>query len=221
MKNKRHPVPALRRHRRAALMEMLLMVLLSTLIAVIVMRRMGPVYEIREDRLMQEAPVHIIPLETAAVFEPSDAAEVWVRYPVPLEDELQKHIARLCEGTAVSPCVVMALIDVETGGTFDAGAIGDNGKSVGLMQIYAGWHRERMERLGVTDLMDPYQNVAVGIDLLDELCGQGRGLDWALMAYNGGTAFADRMESKGLVSEYARNVIRLSECMLESAQVMT
>lgn len=64
-----------------------------------------------------------------------------------------------------------------------------------------------MERLGCSDLLDPYQNILVGVDLIAENIRSGRGVEWALMAYNGGSAYADRKASEGLVSDYAASVI--------------
>ena len=46
--------------------------------------------------------------------------------------------------------------------------MGDVHESFGLMQIQPKWHEDRMRRLGVTDLLDPEQNVRVGADLLSE-----------------------------------------------------
>lgn len=88
--------------------------------------------------------------------------------------------------------------------------MGDKGESYGLMQIKKKWHTARMERLGVTDLLDPYQNVTVGIDLLAELLRYGGSLEWALMCYNGGYAYADKRIASGKISDYAKGVIRMS-----------
>lgn len=62
---------------------------------------------------------------------------------------------------------MVALIEKESGYKFDK--VGDDGHSIGYMQIYEECHRDRMERLNVTDLTNPYQNVLVGIDYLSEL----------------------------------------------------
>lgn len=65
------------------------------------------------------------------------------------------------------------------------------------MQVQPRWHRERMERLGVTDLTDPYSNFLVGLDFLYELVGKYE-LEYALTAYNSGSP-GD--------SQYARDVL--------------
>ena len=103
------------------------------------------------------------------------------------------------------------MIDRES--SFRADAVGDSGDSVGLMQVKERWHSERMERLGVFDLFNPYQNVTVGIDYLAELLGKYEGsLEMALVAYNMGPSGAySNCFSKGVYhSEYARSVLETS-----------
>ena len=85
--------------------------------------------------------------------------------------------------------------------------VGDDGASVGYMQVQERWHRERMERLGVTDLSDPYGNFLVGCDYLAEMLEKDRGTEWALMAYNGGLNYANKMAKAGKVSKYATDVL--------------
>lgn len=126
-------------------------------------------------------------------------------FDVPLDHKLQDHIFALCEEKCIDPAIIIAMIDKES--KFDIDIIGDKGKSYGLMQIQPRWHKERMEELGVTDLLDPYQNVTVGIDILAELLESGESLEWALMAYNGGHSYANRLESEGRLSTYASTVI--------------
>ena len=69
------------------------------------------------------------------------------------------------------------------------------------MQIQPRWHEERMERLGVTDLSDPYSNFRVGCDFLAELLSKYT-LEEALTAYNSGKAGK---------SEYATSVMEYME----------
>lgn len=129
-------------------------------------------------------------------------------FDVPLEDELQDYIIETCEEKGIDPAIVMAMIDKESKFTIDI--VGDKGRSFGLMQIQPRWHEERMKRLGVTDLLDPYQNVTVGIDILGELLESGKSLEWALMAYNGGYAHANRHIEAGTLSSYASGVLELA-----------
>lgn len=134
-------------------------------------------------------------------------------YPCPLDDDLQQYIINSCRARQIDPALVMAMCGVES--SYEVDHMGDGGESYGLMQIQPRWHSDRMERLGVSDLLDPWQNVAVGIDYLDELMDHDRGTAWALMAYNGGYGYADEMEDMGLVSEYAKKVMEQAEILTE------
>jgi hypothetical protein len=151
------------------------------------------VYQIREERIMTK-----------------EAPQTFVRYPVPLDDDLQRYIVKTCFEYEISPCLVFALIGAESG--YDAAAIGDNGKSFGLMQILASEHTDRCIRLGATNLLDPYQNVKVGIDFLAELMDTGNGLDWALRFYHG---------EQDETSDYPMTIQRNAECIMEGVQVVS
>ena len=132
-----------------------------------------------------------------------------VYYDVPLDEDLQDHIFLECEARGIDPTLVISIINKES--NFRESIRGDNGKSYGLMQIQKKWHVDRMEKLSVTDLLNPYQNVTVGIDYLTELLDRDKGVEWALMAYNGGPSYANKLEAKGIVSKYAKTVLAYSE----------
>lgn len=129
-------------------------------------------------------------------------------YDVPMEPELQIYINELCEYYDVDMPIVLAVIGQES--NYNPDLVGDGGDSIGLMQIQPEWHTERMDKLGVTDLTDPYQNVAVGIDFIAELLGEGSP-EWALTAYNAGEAKADFNQEVGITGEYAETVLMLRE----------
>jgi hypothetical protein len=151
-------------------------------------------------------PVHIpTGIYKQIIFEDMDEVASVKYFDVPLSEELQDHIFAVCEEYRIEPSIVIAMIERESG--FRDWVVGDGGKSFGLMQIQERWHLERMERLGVTDLLDPYQNVLVGIDILAELFGRYDDIEWVLMAYNGGASYANNLAERGVVSAYATGVI--------------
>lgn len=82
----------------------------------------------------------------------------------------------------------------------------ENGGCKGLMQIYEKYHRDRMERLGVEDLYDPYGNILVGCDYLAELFEKYEGdMSTVLMIYSGTSdAFARTYENR---TEYAKSIM--------------
>ena len=130
-------------------------------------------------------------------------------YDVPLEVDLQLHIKEWCAAYGVDMPLVLAIIGQES--NYDPAAIGDSGNSIGLMQVQPMHHSRRMDRLGVTDLTDPYQNITVGIDLLAELLADSGDTEWAITAYNAGAGTADFNKKIGMRSEYAESVMILRE----------
>lgn len=107
-------------------------------------------------------------------------------------------IDEIAEMYGIDDDIIRAVIEIESHG--DANAIGDNGNSFGLMQIQPQWHRERIDRLNVTDLLNPYQNVLVGTDILAELYKTYGSWERALTAYNAGDPDAD--------TDYAERVLQ-------------
>lgn len=156
------------------------------------------------------------PPEEAEAAEPAEAIEVVAEeippqkpeYDIPLDMELQQYIITLAERYDLAPELVFAVIGTES--NYNPNRTGDNGNSIGLMQIQPRWHQERMDRLDVDNLYNPFENVLVGIDLLAEEIRKG-GVTWGLTAYNAGEDHANFMEQTGQVSEYAETVLKLAE----------
>ncbi len=117
--------------------------------------------------------------------ESSTALETTSYYNVNLSTEVQDCIITECERYNIPPEIVIAMVERES--RFNANAIGDNGNSFGLMQIQPRWHTKRMEKLGCTDLLNPIQNIKVGIDFLGELYNRYGDIGKALTAYNTGS----------------------------------
>lgn len=125
-----------------------------------------------------------------------------------LPEKVQIYIRCICKQYDVPYALVLALIEYESEYEFDA--VGDNGNSKGYMQVYEKCHIDRMERLGVSDLMNPYHNVIVGIDYLAELLEEYGTVQDALTAYNYGEKGArEHMWSKGIyVYEYNMTIMQ-------------
>lgn len=123
----------------------------------------------------------------------------------PLSGEIQREIFEICADANISFELVMALIEKESG--FDPGCISDKGRSIGLMQIQGKWHHEIMDKQGCRDLLDPVQNVRAGVELLKRHFKTYQDAAAALMAFNGGQAYADRKIAEGEVSAYAASIL--------------
>jgi hypothetical protein len=155
-----------------------------------------------------------IPEETIPETEPTQAPtepiieyDPYRYYNVPLDYGIQEHIFTLCDYYGIDYEIVIAMIYKESYFTIDI--IGDNGNAFGLMQIQPRWHQARMDKLGVTDLLDPYQNITVGIDYFAECIRLGGGsIEYGLMAYNGGPSYASELWANGEISYYAQVVLQ-------------
>lgn len=155
------------------------------------------------------------PPETTEATEPptTEATEPPViLYNVPLEEDLQLYIIEQAESHGIDPAVVFAMIWKES--RYHAESVGDNGNSIGLMQIQPRWHSGLMEQLGCNNLHNPYQNVTVGITILASHVDRYDGnIEMALVAYNAGASGANRnFFSKGVYSSsYSRSVMAKAE----------
>lgn len=122
-----------------------------------------------------------------------------------LPEEYYKYCREIGRKYNICPELLMAMIERESNG--DAAA-SNNAGDTGLLQVNPRWHRGRMERLGVTDLYDPYANILVAADYLAELFQKDSDLYLVLMEYNMGPDKAVSLYSRGIYSEYA---VRVSE----------
>lgn len=140
-------------------------------------------------------------------------------YDVPLSEELQLHIIQTSEAHDIDPAVIVGVIWKES--RYKATAKGDSGNSLGLMQIQPKWHKDRMARLGCSDLLDPFQNVTVGVDILAGLLDKYDGnISMALMAYNAGASGANRYWfSKGIYSNNYSEAVLSTAALLDTYQV--
>lgn len=107
-----------------------------------------------------------------------------IYFNVDLDKALQDVIFDECERYGIDPAIVIAMIERES--RFDRYALGDDGRSFGLMQIQPKWHLRLMIEMGCTDLFDPVQNIKVGIAILGSLKTCYNDVGIALTYYNSG-----------------------------------
>lgn len=128
----------------------------------------------------------------------------------PPRSDIETYTIEIGEMYNICPELIQAIIESES--SYDPYA--KNGNCIGLMQVSQRWHADRMKKLGVTNLYDPYSNILVGTDYLAELFGEaiqsGRGDDlyYVLMRYNLKISTANRLWENGDYSDYA---IKVSE----------
>lgn len=137
-----------------------------------------------------------------------------------LDTETQWAIYRACDYDPGLFCLVMAIAEHES--DFQPDLIGDNGQSIGMMQINTRWHTGRMEALGVTDLTDPVQCAAIAIDYIRELESR-YGFEpishEILMGYNMGPGRASKALNEGQTStDYSREIMAGYQDYLEELE---
>lgn len=106
----------------------------------------------------------------------------------------------------------LRLRDIEKETGYRNETAGTSGE-VGYMQVIEKWHRDRMDRLNVDNLADPYMNIMVGVDYIAELLDQYQDAHLALSIYNRGlrngkgTGALDLWDKGETSTEYSRNVL--------------
>lgn len=126
-----------------------------------------------------------------------DAADTWI------PEAYQGYCREIGGMYNICPELLMAMVEKESGG--DA-AVSNGTGDAGLLQVNPKWHHERMEKLGVTDLYDPYSNILVAADYLAELFEQEEDLYLVLMKYNMDHGAAEKLHGQGIYSRYAIEV---------------
>lgn len=157
-----------------------------------------------------EPPATTEPIEEIVEIEPTTEPGVRL-YNVPYDEALQLHIIAQAEQYGLDPAIVFAVIWKESRYFYTAS--GDNDESLGIMQIKQKFHQWRMDCLGVTDLLDPYQNVMVGCHLLGEKFQKYGDIEMALMIYNAGeTGAKTKWFDKGIYSnKYSQAILAKAE----------
>ena len=163
-----------------------------------------------------EAGRSVEAVETAAVMQVPAAQEpqerqlglcedTYLREDIPMSYELQAMLYGACLEFEVPYELALAVIEQETN---FRNVTGDDGASEGYMQVQQRFHKDRMDELGVTDLMDPESNFRVACHYLRELFDRYGDTHKVLMAYNAGPSGAAKLWSEGIMtSSYSRSVM--------------
>lgn len=101
----------------------------------------------------------------------------------PLSFELQAMLYGACLEFGIDYDLALAVIEQETN---FRNVTGDDGESVGYMQIQRKWWGDLMEEIGSEDLTDPEDNFRTGCAIIRELLDRYGSTEDALSAYNTG-----------------------------------
>lgn len=132
---------------------------------------------------------------------------LFVPLGVPLDSDVQEFIYYLSKGYNMDFTFVMAIIQQESGYQPDAVS---NTDDYGLMQINKVNHGYITDEIGVTNYLDPYENVRAGMFILRKLFEKYETPEKVLMAYNLGESGAKALWDKGVFeTNYSKSVQRI------------
>lgn len=154
-----------------------------------------PLYGSRDGNSIADDGEFIVLKGTEADFVPIDCE---------LPYELQEYTYYLCQAYYIDFDFVMALMFTES--AFKADIVSPT-NDYGLMQINACNHKELEDKLGITDIMEPYQNIRAGLYMLRGLFEKYDDASRVCMAYNLGEYGASVLWDKGIYSTSYSNKI--------------
>jgi len=122
------------------------------------------------------------------------------------QGDWKEYIERLCEDKDILPELVEAMIEKES--SWNPAAV--NGNCVGLMQVNKEIHKEL---IGDLDMTDPYDNIYVGVTILEELLHKYGEAAPALMFYNAGYSdnYGIGAYEDEKLSNYADEILKRAE----------
>lgn len=141
------------------------------------------------------------------------------RIDCPLDDATQQMIADKCEEYGVDFAFAMGLMYNES--RFQPDVISPT-NDYGLMQINIINHEWLSETLGITDFLDPEQNVTAGLYILSSFFKKYGDPKLVLMAYGYGESGARKFWDKGIyTSDHAERVLSYAAGYEKEIQEMT
>lgn len=126
-----------------------------------------------------------------------------------MPEEQQEFVYYLCSGYNLDFTLVMALIQHES--SFAPDVISST-NDYGYMQINVINQEWLTETLGVTDYIDPYQNIRAGVFVLRKLFERYQDTNMVLMAYNMGENGASCLWEKGIFeTNYTQSILTIQK----------
>lgn len=125
----------------------------------------------------------------------------------------QEYLFYLCKGYDIDYSLMMAVIQVES--SFDNELVSST-NDYGYMQINKMNHAELTKILGVTDYLDPEQNMRAGCYIFRKLFEKYQQPNLVLMAYSMGETGAKRLWREGIYeTEYTQKVFAAQKSLQE------
>ncbi len=135
--------------------------------------------------------------------DPIPETPQYVYYDLPLSDQLQEYTQDLCKAMEVDYPLVLAIMSEES--WFDPKAISPT-DDWGIMQINSSNHLWLERELGITDWLDPQQNIYAGIYILS-LYSYLEDRQAIAMFFNSGPSTGKSNLKKGIFTGYSVDVM--------------
>lgn len=135
---------------------------------------------------------------------------------VSLNEDLQEFSFYLSSACDIDFTFVMALMKQES--DFQSNIVSAT-NDYGLMQINEINHTYLKEQLGVSDFLDPYENIKAGMFILRKLFEKYETPEKVLMAYNMGETGASQLWEQGIFeTNYTKNVLKYQQEFIEELE---
>lgn len=133
----------------------------------------------------------------------------FVPLDVPMDEDLQEFVFYLSQAYEMDFTFVMALIQQESRYNPDVISVTND---YGLMQINEINHPYLKETLGITDFLNPYDNIRGGMFILRKLFEKYETPEKVLMAYNMGETGASQLWEQGIFEiNYSKSVLQIQQ----------
>ena len=131
---------------------------------------------------------------------------------------MQIYLWCICKEKGFDYPTAVAMVEQESGYQYDLVGTSDD---TGYFQVIPKYNKERMEKLEASDMLNPYQNALVAVDLMAELLDKyDDNMGKALTAYNcGPTGAYKHYFSTGVdTNGYARSILKKAERIRKELQ---
>lgn len=130
---------------------------------------------------------------------------------IPAQDDgIPEEVKTICEKYGAEYDICPELLEAICWNESRFTAKAENGTCKGIMQINVTAHKDRMAKLGVTDIYDTDSNIHVGADYLAELFTSYEDAGAVLGSYHGERNAVSKAE-KGQLSGYTKRILKKAE----------
>ena len=122
------------------------------------------------------------------------------------QDSVHSMAEVIGEQYGISPILLQAIARVESQYTTD---LTNSSGAVGICQVVPKYNKDRMDRLGITDLKNPYYNMVLCAEYIKDmrtLSPYGNDQNFIIMSYHAGINGATSKYEKNMSTDYVTSV---------------